>query len=182
MLISKTGEMPAVEINGFQVRDSVSVRGAVLKIRGAGILRWLFFNVYVAALYLPTDVPSRNVLDDVPKVMEFHYFSDMKAEQFAESGEHLLLRNVSTEELKRISIKLNEINAMYRDVKKGDSYSLRYVPGSGTELALNGEVLGRISGYDFAAVYYRIWLGDNPVDKDLKSKLLNSNANVLTIK
>jgi hypothetical protein len=57
--------------------------------------------------------------------MEFHYFSDMKAEQFAESGEHLLLRNVSAEELKRISIKLNEINAMYRDVKKGDSYSLR---------------------------------------------------------
>jgi len=41
---------------------------------------------------------------------------------------------------------------------------------------LNGNVLGLISGYDFAAVYYRIWLGENPVDDDLKRMLLNNSG------
>ena len=175
ILILNTGELPAAQIDGINFNDSVTVGENVLELRGAGLLKWLFFRVYVAALYLPPDVPGRNVLDDVPKMMEFHYLSDMRAEQFGESGEHLLLQNVSTDEFRRIEKKLDEINRIYRDVEKGERYSLTYIPGKGTELALNGEVLGRIGGYDFASIYYRIWLGENPVDKDLKKMLLNDN-------
>lgn len=97
----------------------------------------------------------------------------MKAEQFTESGGPLLLKNASADELVQVRVKIDAINNMYQDVKKGERYSLTYIPGKGTELALNTEVLGRIEGYDFAAVYYRIWLGDNPVDDDLKDMLLN---------
>ncbi|HBH61630.1 MAG TPA: hypothetical protein DDX85_07830 [Nitrospiraceae bacterium] len=182
MLIMNTGELSAVQINGVYFHDSVTVSGNVMKIRGAGVLKWLFFNVYAAALYLPPDVSSRDVLEDVPKKMEFHYLSDMKAEQFTESGEPLLLKNASADELAQIREKIDAINIMYRDVKKGERYSLTYMPGKGTELALNGQVLGRIEGYDFAAVYYRIWLGENPVDDDLKEMLLNNAGRTFSSK
>jgi hypothetical protein len=46
------------------------------------------------------------------------------------------------------------------------------VPGAGTELALNGNRLGVVEGADFAAAYFRIWLGDSPVDTRLRDQLL----------
>ena len=86
------------------------------------------------------------------------------------------MKNASAAELAQIRAKIDAINNMYRDVKKGDRYTLTYIPGKGTELALNGQVLGRVQGYDFAAVYYRIWLGDNPVNDELKILLLNNDG------
>ena len=114
--------------------------------------------------------------------MEFHYLSDMKAKQFVESGDPLLMKNASADEMAQIKGKKDTINDMYKDVKKGDRYSLSYMPGTGTELSLNGKVLGLIKGYDFAAVYYRIWLGESPVDKDLKNKLLNNTGQIFSSK
>jgi hypothetical protein len=174
LLLFNAAALSAAQINGIYFYDSVTVDNNVLYIRGAGLLKWLFFKVYVAALYLPPDVPSRRVLEDVPKKMEFHYLSDMKAEQFVESGEPLLMKNASSDELAKIRAGIDRINGLYRDVDRGERYSLTYIPGKGTELALNRELLGRIEGYDFAAVYYRIWLGDNPVDDKLKDMLLNN--------
>jgi hypothetical protein len=57
-------------------------------------------------------------------------------------------------------------------VEPGDRYTLTYAPGWGTELALNGEPLGRIAGPDFASAVFSIWLGDEPMDKPLKRRLL----------
>ena len=61
---------------------------------------------------------------------------------------------------------------MYVDVKPGDRYALTYVPGVGTELAFNGKPRGVIEGADFAAAYFAIWLGPQPLDNSLKEKLL----------
>lgn len=182
ILILSAVSVPAAQINGVYFHNSVTVGDEVLKIRGAGILKWLFFKVYVVALYLPPEVEDGHALDDIPKKMEFHYLSDMKAERFTESGDALLKKNASADELAQIRGKIDAINDMYRDVKKGDRYSLTYMPGKGTELALNDEVLGLIKGYDFAAIYYRIWLGESPVDDDLKNKLLNNDGRIFSSK
>jgi hypothetical protein len=169
-----SSELHGAEINGVYFEDTITEGAEVLSLRGGGLLKWLFFKVYVAALYLPEDVSNGNVLEDKPKKLVFHFLSDMKAEQFAESGEALLLNNTWEDELAQIKGKLDAIHDMYRDVKKGERYSLTYIPGKGTELALNGEVLGVVDGYDFAAIYYRIWLGENPVSEYLKYALLNN--------
>jgi len=169
-----SSELHGAEIKGVYFEDTLTEGNEALSFRGGGLLKWLFFKVYVAALYLPEDVSNGNVLDNKPKKMIFHFFSDMTAEQFAESGEALLQKNATQDERSQIKEKLEAIHDMYRDVKKGERYSLTYLPGKGTELALNDEVLGVIDGYDFAAIYYRIWLGDNPVSEGLKYALLNN--------
>jgi acyl-CoA synthetase (AMP-forming)/AMP-acid ligase II len=74
--------------------------------------------------------------------------------------------------LARIQSRIERINAAYRDVKPGDRYSLTYLPGRGTELALNGKPLIVIEGADFAAAYFGIWLGREPIDENLKRDLL----------
>ena len=173
LVLLNSDELPGMHMKDIFFHESETVGNEVLKIRGDGLLKWLFFKVYRVALYLPPDVPSEKALDNVPKIMVFHYLVNMTTEQFAQAGENFLVKNASEYELSLIKTELDAIHDMYRDVKKGERYSLSYLPGRGTELALNGEVLGLIEGYDFAAIYFRIWLGDNPVDDEMKHKLLN---------
>ena len=68
--------------------------------------------------------------------------------------------------------RIETLHRAYRDVDKGDRYSLTYVPEQGTELALNGQVLTRVAGADFACAYFGIWLGGDPIDDGLRDRLL----------
>lgn len=81
-------------------------------------------------------------------------------------------RNQTPAERARIQGRIDQINAAYKDVKPGDRYFLTYLPGRGTELALNGTPLIVIEGSDFAAAYFGIWLGREPIDDKLKRDLL----------
>jgi hypothetical protein len=63
-------------------------------------------------------------------------------------------------------------NSLYEDVQPGDRYSLTYIPGKGTELALNGEPKGTIEGADFAAAVFSIWLGPEPINESFKRHIL----------
>ena len=47
------------------------------------------------------------------------------------------------------------------------------MPDTGTRITVNGQPKGAsIPGEDFYAAVLRIWLGDKPVDADLKKGLL----------
>jgi hypothetical protein len=50
------------------------------------------------------------------------------------------------------------------------------VPRRGTELSYNGKPLVLIEGADFASAYFAIWLGRNPIDKDLKKQLIRKDS------
>jgi hypothetical protein len=58
-------------------------------------------------------------------------------------------------------------------VQPGNRYSLTYIPGKGTELALNGVPQGVIEGADFAAAVFSMWLGPKPISESLKKDLLD---------
>ncbi|QXD34000.1 chalcone isomerase family protein [Candidatus Pelagisphaera phototrophica] len=51
------------------------------------------------------------------------------------------------------------MNAAYRDVRRGGRYTLRYDPGKGTSLLLNGDVLQEVPSEDFHRIYSSILLG-----------------------
>lgn len=166
--------MIAVARSAVDFDLSVEIAGQSTPLRGTGTLTWgLFFAVYEGALYLPSEVSAGEVLDLVPKQLEIHYFTTIEAHQFAESAEPVLQRNLSPELLAEARPGIEKINRLYRDVQKGDRYSLTYIPNVGTQLALNGETLGVISGEAFARAYFAIWLGEKPLDKDFKEQLLD---------
>jgi hypothetical protein len=64
-----------------------------------------------------------------------------------------------------------------QSAKEGDVIALDWVPGTGTRILLNGEPRGKpITGEDFYRALLRIWLGDDPVSKDLKKALLGQRG------
>jgi hypothetical protein len=69
--------------------------------------------------------------------------------------------------------RLAHLHAHYEDVEPGDRYALTYLPGVGTELSKNGRRLAVVSGSDFAAAYFSMWLGDDPIDAGLRDALRN---------
>ena len=166
-------EAHAAEIEGIKFSETVSVQDTQLVLKGLGLLRYkIIFKGYVGGLYLPADVAQDNVLNDVPKRLDLHYFWDISAEKFGEAAAPYLEENVNPKTLAEIKERLEEINGLYQDVRKGDRYTLTYFPEKGTELALNGKGLGIIKGADFAKAYFSIWLGQYPLNPRFKQQLL----------
>jgi len=163
----------ALTVENIAFADSTTIGGRPVPLRNAALLRYLrIIKVYVAALYLPEGVRAEEVLSDVPKRLELSYLVAIKGPDFHKGAAPVLERNQAPAELARLQGRLDRINAAYKDVTSGDRYSLTYLPGRGTELALNGTPLVVIEGADFAAAYFGIWLGREPIDDKLKRDLL----------
>lgn len=163
----------ALMVESISFADSTTIGGKPVPLRNAALLRYLkVIKVYVAALYLQEGVAAEEVLSDVPKRLEISYLVSIKGPDFDKGAAPVLERNQTPAELARLQRRIDRINAAYKDVKSGDRYSLTYLPGQGTELALNGTPLIVIEGADFAAAYFGIWLGREPIDDKLKRDLL----------
>jgi len=163
----------ALTVENITFAESTTIGGKPVPLHNAALLRYLkFIKAYVAALYLPEGGKAEDVLSDVPKRLEISYLVSIKGPDFDKGAAPVLERNQSPAELAKLQRRIDRINAAYKDVRSGDRYSLTYLPGRGTELALNGTPLIVIEGADFAAAYFGIWLGREPIDEKLKRDLL----------
>lgn len=150
-----------------------TTEGRPLFLQGVGVLRVKgLIPVYDAALYLPEGIAPGEALGPVPKRLEVVYRVGAEARRFAEAGDRILTASLSRDRLAGIQERLDQINRLYPDPRKGDRCSLTYVPGRGTELRFNGESLGWIPGDDFAELYFSIWLGRQPASASLRDALL----------
>jgi hypothetical protein len=173
ILLTAYARAGALEIEGVAFPAEYRTGDVRLVLQNAALLRYrIFIKAYVAALYLGEDVKTEQVLSDVPKRLEIDYFWAIRAPDFVKATEHGIAANVTRETLRRLRPRIDQINGLYRDVKPGDRYALTYVPGRGTELALNGRPLGSVAGGDFAAALFAIWLGENAIDESLRDDLL----------
>lgn len=163
----------AATIEDVAFDDAIQLDDRSLQLHGLGLLRYrVVFRAYVAGLYLEDASDAKRVLSDVPKRLELSYFWGLEGPQFAAAADELLARNLDAKTLASLRPRIDRMHAAYRDVEPGDRYALTYVPGRGTELALNGTPLALIEGADFAAAYYAIWLGKNALDADFRDTLL----------
>ena len=163
----------SVEIAGVPFATMYPTPNGKLTFRGGALLRYMvFIKAYAGALYLPDEADYRQALGVVPRRLELSYFHAISAADFAKATRNKMADNVTPEALATLDERLQRFNALYRDVQPGDRYALTYLPGQGTELALNGQSLGRIEGDDFAAALFAIWLGPEPIDKSFKTRLL----------
>ena len=166
----------AASVGSVEFADRYEWNGTPLRLNGAGLLRYrVFIKGYAAALYLGEGVEPDQSLDDVPRRLEIEYLWSIPADAFARATVEQISRSVDAPTLARLRSSIDQLNELYTDVQPGDRYSLTYVPGLGTELALNGEARGLIQGAEFSAALFGIWIGLNPVDEGLRKQLLTSS-------
>ena len=163
----------AAAIEGVTFPEKVEVEGRRLDLHGLALLRYGFvIRAYVAGLYLEDPKHAARVLEDLPKRLDLSYFWGLEGKQFADAAKTMLERNLPEDQLEALMPRIDRMGSSFRAVEAGDRYSLTYLPGRGTELALNGTPLVTIEGADFAEAYFGIWLGEQPIDADMRDELL----------
>jgi hypothetical protein len=166
------------EVAGVKVDDKARVGPAELTLNGAGVRTRVFVKVYVGGLYLTEKKTSAaDVLAaSGPKRVGITMLRDVGAQTFNESLNEGFRNNNPPADVERMKPQLDEFAAIINalgEAKKGQVIALDFVPGTGTVVLVNGEAKGKpIPGDDFYRGLLRIWLGDKPVDADLKKGML----------
>ena len=168
----------ALEVAGVKMEDRDRVANTELVLNGAGLRKRAFFQVYAIGLYLPEKrmLAAEAIVATGPKRIAIHMLRDVDALQFVDALKDGMKDNLNETEMKGLDPQITQFSALMNQVKlakKGFQFALDWIPGSGTLLKLEGSPLGgAIAGEDFYRALLRIWLGDNPVQADLKKALL----------
>lgn len=170
----------AADLEGVTLEDRIRVDGQELQLNGTALrTRYVFVKVYVAGLYLPSKTAAAHTAIEGPgaKRIILVMLRDATAEQFIESIDHAMRANNTGEQIDAVKMQVDELYAMIRAVgqsKTGARIVLDYQPSTGgTTLFVDDVAQGPVmAGKPFYRVLLRIWLGEDPVQMDLKEALL----------
>ncbi len=169
-----------LEVEGVKLEATSQVGPANLLLNGAGLRTKVFFKVYVAGLYTPQKATSAAQLlaQTGPRRVAITMLRNVDAESFAGALNDGLRDNHTEAQFAALKPKIDTLNANLKAVgeaKKGDVIHFEFVPDAGTQITVNGQARGSvIAGEDFFTAVLRIWLGDKPVDANLKKALIGS--------
>lgn len=166
----------AADVAGVHVDDRSRVGSADLVLNGAGVRTKVFFKVYVAALYAPRKTTAVGALLESrePRRMALHMMRDLDADSLVGALKDGLQNNHSAGELAKLKAEIDQFEGIMRGVgnaRKGDLVTIDF-SGDGTGISFNGQARGSIAGEAFSRALLKVWLGDKPVDADLKQSLL----------
>lgn len=174
--------MAEVEVAGVKYADSVDIKGQKLMLNGAGIRTKAIFKVYTAGLYLPKPATTTELALAMQgtKSIRVTMLRDIDAQELG----NLLVRGVeansSKEEFFKFAVSFTRMGDIFNAQKKlrtGDTFSLDYIPGTGTIMTVKGAVQGEpFKEPEFFSALLKIWLGPKPADSSLKEALLGKKA------
>jgi Chalcone isomerase-like len=168
----------AAEVAGVKLDDRTQVGDAPLVLNGAGLRKRAFFQVYAIGLYLPqkSASPAAVLAQQGAKRVAIHMLRDVGADTFTEALVDGIRANHSEAEAKALEPRIKELAAIIaelKEAKKGMALALDWQPKDGTLMLVNGALRGKpIAGEDFYRALLRIWIGEKPVQDDLKKALL----------
>ena len=168
----------AVEVAGVKFDDQTRVGNGDLLVNGAGLRKKVFFQVYAMALYLPVKSADTAAVLAAKgsKRIAIRLLRDLTAQQFVEALQEGVANNHSEAEMEALKERLklfSDAMLSVGEAKTGTSVLIDWIPESGTRLSVNGQAKGKdIAGEDFYRALLKIWLGNKPVQDDLKQALL----------
>lgn len=177
LLLLASMQTTALELAGVKLGDTAQVGAQALVLNGAGIRTKWFFKVYVGALYLPQKQTSADMVitADHPQRVAMHMLRDLGSKKLYGAFNEAIQANHDGAELKAMKAQLKQMADIFNEIgeaKRGDVITIDYQPAGGTRIGLNGKEYGNIAGAAFKRALLKIWLGNKPVQDDLKKAML----------
>jgi hypothetical protein len=168
----------AVDVAGIHVDEHSRVGDSELVLNGAGLRKFIFFKVYVAALYTPKKTASASEIIDSsqPRRIVMVLMRNLGAEKLIGALREGLEANNSAAELAALKPQISQFEAIMRgvgDAKEGDNITLDFTADA-TAVGLNGKPHGSVASAAFGRALLKVWLGDKPVQADLKQAMLGA--------
>ena len=168
----------ALELAGVRFDERMHLGTSEVVVNGAGMRKMAIFKVYAMALYLPekqSDAGATLALKGAKRVA-ISLLRDVTAQQFVDGLREGIADNHTDSEMSALRDRIDQLahNMLtIGEAKTGTLIYLDWLPDSGTRLVVNGQVIGQdIAGEDFYKAILKIWLGEKPVQGDLKQALL----------
>lgn len=167
----------AVEIEGFKFDDKIKLGNGDLVVNGTGI-RSKFGKRYAMALYLPAKAGDTKAVLAAkgPKRIAITLIKDVSGDTFANAVSKGINNNSTDAEQAALKDRVKQLSdtvIALDEIKAGASINFDWIPEKGTILTINGQMKGKeIAGEDFYNALLRVWLGEDPVQNDLKQGLL----------
>jgi len=168
----------ALDVAGVKFDDQARLGNSNVVANGAGLRKKAFFKVYAMALYLPEEHSEAEAVLGArgAKRIAISLLRDLSAQQFVDALQEGVAENHSAAEMAALKDRLTHFSdAMLSigEAKSGTIVLIDWLPESGTRLTVNGQPQGKdIAGDDFFKALLKIWLGNKPVQSDLKQALL----------
>lgn len=174
----------ALELAGVAVPEKIytNADGTALRLNGAGLRQRFFVNVYVGALYLPQPAHDSTAALELAgaKRMSLHVLHrEIAAEKLVSAWNEGFEKNLPPQQFRALRPRIANFNGLFPVLRRGDRVDIDIVPrtdkGLATQVWINGALRGKVGGADFARALLLVWLGDRPVDADLKQALLGGD-------
>jgi hypothetical protein len=175
---TSTAFAQAADVAGIKFPAELDLRGTKLTLNGAGMRTRLFVKVYAAGLYVPKKSSSAAELATMagPKRMHLHFVRDTDADQFGTAFTRGFSDNVTKDEFSKLVGSFSRMGQIFADKKRvavGETISVDFYPGVGTQILINGKPAGDpFKEPEFYPAMLKVWLGERPVDTALKPLLL----------
>jgi long-chain acyl-CoA synthetase len=165
----------AADVGGVRLADKVAVGGQDLVLNGAGIRTRAVFKVYVGSLYVSARAADpAAVLAKGPRRIQMNLLRDLAADQLVDALNDGMKDNNTAAEMAALKAQQDQLTSIMKafgEAKEGNVVTLDFVDGA-TVVGFNGAVKGTIPGEPFNRALTKIWLGDKPVQADLKKAML----------
>jgi hypothetical protein len=152
-----------------------TVERTTLERKNQTVLRYLWADVYAAALYAEPSVSPAQALDQQrSKRLELFYFRKIQRDDVIEAAWTTLKKQHDPATLERLRSDVDALHASFLDINPGDRYALNYNADSGLSLERNGETSFTSNNPVLASAYLGIWLAPKGLSDKLRSSLLSN--------
>jgi hypothetical protein len=162
---------------GVTFPETYQVENHSLVLNGAGVRKKGPIDLYVAALYTVSKNKDANKIIEAaePMAIRIVIISRIITSKKMDKAIHEGFAKSTHGNTTPYQDKINEFSkALSEDITKGTTYDLMFLPDKNVLRVLkDNQPRTEIKGLDFKKVLFAIWLGEEPVDMDLKRKMLS---------
>lgn len=166
----------------------IRIADRTLERNGVGLCEWGFFAVdlYYCALYLErnTSRPDRVIRSRQAKRLHLRFVRSLTRSQLQEAYTAAVKYNAG-KSIRQFKKRLDQLTAMMEDVDDGESLIFDYLPEKGITVSfekkanasgkMTRRVKGVIKGDDFARLFFILYFGAHPPDRNLKTGMLGKH-------
>jgi len=178
LVLALSTAQAAVDVAGVRFEERAMLADQELVMNGAGLRTRFMFKVYAMALYLPqaAATPEAVLAASGPRRVRIVTLRELSAEQFVDALVEGLQNNNPPATLEALQPSIAAFRAAMLSIGRtpaGTEVLLDWLPGAGTRLSVAGTQRGNdIADAAFYPALLRVWLGERPVQADLKKRLL----------
>ena len=164
----------------FAAKDGdTSLLGVGLRTRTIAKVKIYAIGLYVADSAIAGPLKGKAATPDLYRQLVTGDFKKKVVMKFLRNVSGEQIREAFSDSLKSSGVKSDEWVAYFIDIRSGQELAIGWTPGVGLETKVAGAEKPAINDKALASAIFGIWLGEKPIQDDLKKDLVARSGELL---